>query len=306
MTEVLVDRTRAHYDAHPFIQGGANRVRWWRDYLREFLPDDEIRDRLVVDVGSSVGEISRGLLDRGARVVCLDLSLQSLRVCRAQNPEAEVLHGNALNLPFADGSFDHAISIGVLHHTPDCRRGFDELARVTAPGGLVVVFLYNFWNVYNVIYHVFRPVRAVLPLERVPRWAVRLLQPFVRSHLQQKLDDTQLRNLLGDKLWTPRATFHTVAEVRRWAEARDMRLVGRRKFYLGYANVMAFRKQGTPDGPGPRIIRLRCLSCGSDRMSEREGAVACAACGHRYRIEAGILRTLEPQDRPSGRPDARA
>ena len=68
----LLDQTRSHYDSFPFIEGGANRIAWWREYLRAFLPDRQIQDRLVLDVGSSVGEISRGMIDRGARLICLE------------------------------------------------------------------------------------------------------------------------------------------------------------------------------------------------------------------------------------------
>ncbi len=122
----LRERTQVHYDDYPFIEGGDERVNWWREYLSDFLPDEDINGRLILDVGSSVGEISRGLIDRGARMTCLDLSLNSLRRCRQINEEAEIIHGSALELPFPDESFDHAISIGVLHHTPDCRQGFKE------------------------------------------------------------------------------------------------------------------------------------------------------------------------------------
>ena len=240
----LQEETRAHYDRNPFIEGGPNRVSWWREYLRDFLPNEDIRDRLIIDVGSSVGEISRGLIDRGARVVCLDLSHQSLRRCRQINEEARIVQGSALELPFPNDSFDHAISIGVLHHTPNCRRGFGEVARITAPGGTIVVFLYNYWNVYNLIYHAFKPVRATIPLHRIPRFLLRTLQPFARWHLGQTLNDEQLCNLLGDKLWTPQATFHSLSEVQRWGLEEGLILTATKKFFLGYANVMRFLKQG--------------------------------------------------------------
>ncbi len=242
-TQALQQETQALYDEYPFVEGGADRIAWWRDYLRDFLRDQEIRGRLVADVGSSIGEISRGLIDRGARVVCVDISFQSLRRCRQINSEAQIIQGSALSLPFPDNTFNHAVSIGVLHHTPDCRRGFKELARVTAPGGVIVVFLYIFWNIYNVIYHVFKPIRAAIPLHRIPRWMLRTLQPFARGHLDQPLNDTQLRNLLGDKLWTPQATFHSVSEVRSWGMEEGLKLTRAKKFYLGYANVMRFEKR---------------------------------------------------------------
>ena len=181
MTKLLQEKTRHHYDHYPFIEGGPDRIAWWQEYLRDFLPDESIRNRFIIDVGSGIGEISRGLINRGARLVCLDVSLESLRRCRQINEEASIFHGSALELPFADASFDHAISIGVLHHTPDCRRGFHEVARVTAPGGTVVIFLYNYWNIYDPIYHAFWPVRKLLPLDNIPPWMVRSLQPLDAS-----------------------------------------------------------------------------------------------------------------------------
>ncbi len=292
MQPELLEKTRTHYDEFPFIEGGPNRVLWWRQYLGTFLRDDDIRDRLIIDVGSSIGEITRGLIDRGARAVCLDISLQSLRRCRQLNPEAEIFHGSALELPFADGSFDHAISIGVLHHTPDCRRGFRELARVTASGGVIVVFLYNYWGIYNVIYHLFAPVRRAVPLRRVPLRLARVLQPFARTHLGQRLTDEQLRNLLGDKLWTPQATFHSVSEVRRWGAEEGLRLAAVKKFFLGYANVMRFEKQGEPDVALHRSVAVKCVRCGAAPLTSRETAYACLACGHDYRIDDGIVRCL--------------
>ena len=50
----LMNQTRSHYDDYPFIEGGSQRVAWWREYLGDFLPDADIDGSLMVDVGSSV------------------------------------------------------------------------------------------------------------------------------------------------------------------------------------------------------------------------------------------------------------
>ncbi len=289
----MVSATRRHYDAHHFIEGGSPRIKWWRQFLTDFLPDEVIHDALIVDVGSSVGEISRGLIDRGGRLVCLDVSLQSLRRCRVNNPEAVVVHGDALALPFADQSFDHAISIGVLHHTPDCRLGFSEVARVTAPGGNIVVFLYNKWNWYNLVYNGFAPVRKHVPLDRVPNWMVALMQPLVKWHLGQKLNAVELRNLVGDALWTPRATFHSLREIRTWGAEEGLTYLGYRRFFLGYANVVHFRKPGGRVKGVRREPRFKCLACTSQEMVVGPEAVECRECGHAYAIEEGIVRVIE-------------
>lgn len=238
----LLQKTRNHYDQYHFIEGGENRIAWWRDYLRDFLPDEQIRDKQIVDVGSSVGEIAHGLADRGARMTGLDLSYASLKRCKQINPGMPILNGNALELPFHNATFDHAISIGVLHHTPDARRGFREVARVTKPGGIIVIFLYNFYSIYNVIFQLWAPVRALLPLDRVPHWMIRTMQPFVKNHLHQTLGEKGLLNLLGDALWTPQATFHSVGQIEQWGKEEGLQMVGVKKFYLHYANVMKFIK----------------------------------------------------------------
>jgi ubiquinone/menaquinone biosynthesis C-methylase UbiE len=292
MTALLQESTRHHYDDYPFIEGGQNRITWWRNYLSDFLPDQDVNERLILDVGSSIGEISRSLGERNARMVCLDLSLRSLARCREINREAEIYHGSALELPFADNSFDHVISIGVLHHTPDCRRGFGEVARVVAPGGTVVVFLYNYWNIYNPIYHAFWPVRKLVPLSWIPRWMLRTLQPFARSHLGQPLNDAQLRRLMGDKLWTPQATFHSVSEVRRWGEQEGLTFVGSKKFFLGYANVMCFRKRGMRDDSIHREVVLKCRKCGHMPMQRSQEMSKCSSCGREYRLDGGIYECL--------------
>jgi SAM-dependent methyltransferase len=58
-----------------------------------------------------------------------------------KNLRLEVADGRAL--PYEDGSFDHAYSISVLEHipAPGDEEALNELARVVAPGGRVVITL---------------------------------------------------------------------------------------------------------------------------------------------------------------------
>lgn len=216
-----------------------------------------------------------------------------MRRCRVNNPEAVIVHGNALDLPFADGSFDHSICIGVLHHTPDCRLGFHEVARVTGPGGSIVVFLYNKWSFYNLVYNGFAPVRKRVRLASVPTWMLHLLDPLVALHLGQSLNNRELRNLLGDALWTPRATFHSVGEVRKWGKQEGLLFLAYRRFFLGYANVFHFRKPGERTPRRRKEPQFKCVRCGSPEMLCRAEEVRCRACGHVYGIQEGIVRVIE-------------
>jgi SAM-dependent methyltransferase len=55
---------------------------------------------------------------------------------------ANALVGDAVSLPFRDGSFSATMSVGLLHHLTDqqARSAVEEMRRVTAPGGTIVVF----------------------------------------------------------------------------------------------------------------------------------------------------------------------
>ena len=103
-------------------------------------------DRLL-DVGCGEGRHCFGALERGARVVGLDLDTTSLRAghgpLRARAREVAgfgaMLRGDAFRLPFPDASFDRAICSEVMEHVHDYRAAARELARVVRPGGTAAV-----------------------------------------------------------------------------------------------------------------------------------------------------------------------
>ena len=95
---------------------------------------------LVLDVAAGTGTSSRVLAAGGARCVACDFSLGMLGVgARRRAPGLGFAAGDALALPFADGTFDVVtISFG-LRNVADTGRALAELLRVTKPGGRLVV-----------------------------------------------------------------------------------------------------------------------------------------------------------------------
>jgi SAM-dependent methyltransferase len=105
----------------------------------------ELAGRLVLDAGCGGGRYARLLGDHGARVVGVDLSSavdKAAGLC-AGLPEVLIAQADLLDLPVAEGAFDLVYSIGVLHHTPDPRRAFGQIARRVKPGGRLAVWLYR-------------------------------------------------------------------------------------------------------------------------------------------------------------------
>jgi demethylmenaquinone methyltransferase/2-methoxy-6-polyprenyl-1,4-benzoquinol methylase len=93
----------------------------------------------ALDVATGTGDLAVELHGRGASVTGLDFSEAMLDLAREKAPGIEFVRGNALDLPFADGEFD-AVTVGFgARNFADLERGLRELARVTRPGGRVVI-----------------------------------------------------------------------------------------------------------------------------------------------------------------------
>ena len=93
----------------------------------------------VLDVGAGTGISTEELARSGAFVVGADLSTGMLRAGRRVRPEVPLLAGDALRLPFADGTFDAVTISFALRNVVDTEAALVELARVTRPGGRLVV-----------------------------------------------------------------------------------------------------------------------------------------------------------------------
>lgn len=125
---------------------------------------DEIAKRLnappdatILDAGCGSCAKSVLLAGRGFRVVATDFSASALDLAkdtvRAQGFEDRITlqREDLTALSFPDGTFQYILCWGVLMHIPDLQRAFSELARVLAPGGLLVISEGNMFSVQAVL-----------------------------------------------------------------------------------------------------------------------------------------------------------
>ena len=103
---------------------------------------NELQGRRTLEIGVGTGLVALPLAATGVPLAGLDLSAPMLAKLveksggRAPFP---LVVGDATTLPFADDGFGAAVVRHVLHLVPAWRQVVEELVRVVAPGGLVLV-----------------------------------------------------------------------------------------------------------------------------------------------------------------------
>ncbi len=103
----------------------------------------------IMDLGCGTGSLSEALTQARFRVTGIDRSLGMLE--QAHRRRLAVACAGADALPWADHTFDGAISVAVMHHlaTPSLvSDSIGEMVRVIKPGGHAVVWDHNPLNPY--------------------------------------------------------------------------------------------------------------------------------------------------------------
>ena len=160
----MFDDVAARYDlTNTLLSLGQDRR--WRSAVRSAV--DARAGQRVLDLAAGTGTSSEPLRRDGAFVVPVDFSLGMLTEGRRRRPHLPFVAGDALRLPFADATFDAvAVSFG-LRNVVDVDDALAELARVTRPGGRLVVceFSHPTWRPFRTVYVEYL-MRALPPLAR--------------------------------------------------------------------------------------------------------------------------------------------
>lgn len=135
----MFDRVSARYDLmNDVLSGGI--APYWRMRTRQAV--DPTPTSRILDVAAGTGTMSRIFADFGAEVTALDFSegmLEEGRRRHGDQSRIRFVQGDATALPFADDSFDvTTVSFG-LRNVVEPRRALAEMARVTRPGGRIVI-----------------------------------------------------------------------------------------------------------------------------------------------------------------------
>lgn len=90
----------------------------------------------LLEAGCGAGRWVRFLQDQGYSITGLEYSPETVAMVRKAWPDLDVVQGDCEHSPFAEGSFDGALSLGVVEHWMEGpQKPLADLLRVLRPGG---------------------------------------------------------------------------------------------------------------------------------------------------------------------------
>jgi len=160
--KIGIDDVRAFWNANPCnseLSHSEERLRYFQEISerrygrREWhvpivAKFDTFRGKDVLEIGCGMGTDGFEFARNGANYVGVDLTPRAVELAkerfRLSGVSGRFENANAEEkLPFADDSFDHVYSFGVIHHSPVPARIVREIHRVLKKGGSFTVMLYN-------------------------------------------------------------------------------------------------------------------------------------------------------------------
>ncbi|MGB3684535.1 MAG: demethylmenaquinone methyltransferase [Ornithinimicrobium sp.] len=132
----MFDRVAPRYDVTNDVLSVGQTYLWRRAVLASA---DAVAGERVLDIAAGTGTSSEGFANREIDVVPADFSLGMLMQGRRRRPDMPFTAADALQLPFADASFDVVTMSFGLRNVSDVSTALTEFARVAKPGGRLVI-----------------------------------------------------------------------------------------------------------------------------------------------------------------------
>ena len=137
MTQTDWDKSATAWLAHLGDEGDKG-----RKYVLDAPMLQAVRDtgaKTALDVGCGEGRFCRMMTQEGVQTTGIDPTQALLDVAREKHPEGTYQNARAEALPFDDNSFDLTVSYVALIDIPKHVKAIAEMARVTRPGGHVLM-----------------------------------------------------------------------------------------------------------------------------------------------------------------------
>jgi demethylmenaquinone methyltransferase/2-methoxy-6-polyprenyl-1,4-benzoquinol methylase len=165
----------------------------------------------ILDIAAGTGTSSEPWADQEIEVVPADFSLGMLRVGRRRRPDMAFTAADAMNLPFADESFDVVTMSFGLRNVADAETALREFLRVTKPGGRLLVCEFS-----QPVNKVFRTVYS--------NYLMRAQPPVARRTSSNP--DSYVYLAESIRAWPPQGELARVIEAAGWQQVGWTNLTG--------------------------------------------------------------------------------
>jgi SAM-dependent methyltransferase len=225
----------------------------WRKNVDDYILDelqmtrDRIRGMKVLDAGCGQGWWSLDFEKLGCRICGFDITPSAVRSTRmnvkGRFDVGSVLDKGRLDALYGAERFDLVWCWGVLHHTPDPKRGFDNLTALLAPKGLIHIYVYGmkgpvsrFWRWIFGRFGLAIKERLARVISRIGLWLQRTFNrknPPVVGRLLRRLFPAYTPHTIFDAFSPRIASEHTQREVKAWFQSNGLAAVFHRPSWGG-------------------------------------------------------------------------
>lgn len=221
-------KVQEFYNEIPFPDYDINKFNSKEDLKIISYPFAKILDRsipadaAVIDVGTGTGQLSALLSLRRKSVYGIDFSDSSLNKAEKLKRKLKLSTWHLKKIDILDekqmeslGKFDYVLCLGVLHHTGNAHRGFENIIKLLKPGGYVAVGLYH--KVGRI------PLKIRKFLSRtIFKNNQKIKDHFIKLQIGNFEDKERARGWWHDQYMHVHETSHSLGEVLKWFKENNV------------------------------------------------------------------------------------
>ena len=220
----MTKRNNIFYDKYPFKYGYSSKddiISSMNSDLKNYIK--KAKNGVICDIGCGCGRNLLFASKYSKKCIGVDISNESLKFAKKfiDSINVEFIQGDNLSIPLDNNVADVVISDGVIHHTGDTVRAFDECVRILKPNGLLYLAVYKKNRYYPLLYNYLGGIFRLMHKS----WFGRILLNIICVNLffiayklfkGSNLKYSEIRNIFFDYFVTPIATFQSKSEVQKW------------------------------------------------------------------------------------------
>ncbi len=215
-----MNKVQEFYNITPFPDYELDRFNSKEDLMQTTYSFADVLDRSIpedasiIDVGTGTGQLSAYLSLRRKCVYGIDFSGSSLNKARKLK---EKLKLNSLTLKKVDimkpikinKQFDYVLCLGVLHHTENAYKAFENIIPLMKKDSKIAIGLYNRYGRMPLNIRKFLAKTIFRNNQKVKEY-------FIKLQIGNTNDKERARGWWNDQYKHPHETTHTIGEVLKW------------------------------------------------------------------------------------------